>query len=251
MIAAMMRPRFLALILALAASSSFAGDGAWSVGVLAFGETGAYRGAREQPLAVPYAAYDSERFHFGVDDGLAWHALGWGQPGQQGGRLSVIVAPRWEPWIREEQVFDGLDRDIAVEAGVRGRHYFGAVFVEAAALHDVSGVHDGFEAVAAVGLTQGGTRSGVEAKLGTRHRDANLNNHLFGVPTVSATALRPAYDARATTTGFASIGGFYGLSEHFTLIGNTEFQQLGKASGSPLLDADWNMTFSLGVVYRF
>lgn len=236
-------------VLAAAAPMAIAqdGGGTWTVGLLAYGESSAYTDVGRDVTLLPYVSYDSDRLHFGSEDGLAYHLL----PSGGNAQLSVVLSPRWETEFREGEIFDGLNRGLAIEAGVAGRYQAGMFFGEAKALFDVSGVHHGREIEVAIGAGYQAGRLGMEVRLGGRHRDQNLSAHLYGVSASEATGSRPAYDPGDVVSGFASLSASYGLTETTTLVGGLTYERLGDAVDSPLVEKTDATGLSLGVVYQF
>jgi outer membrane scaffolding protein for murein synthesis (MipA/OmpV family) len=226
-------------------------NGTWTFGLIASGGKSIYVGEKNKATVLPYLAFDSERLHFGVDDGLAYHFLNFGDPQTSGGQLSLVLAPRWETALRKSSIFDGMDRDLPIEGGVRGRYNAYGFFGEAKALFDISGVHGGYELEAALGAERQFGRFGFEAKLGARYRDKKLNFDLYGVSAAHATATRKHFTPDASVAGFASIGARYFMSEDLSLIGNVSVENIGKMKDSPLVERDHSIFLTIGIMKSF
>lgn len=225
--------------------------GQWTAGLIVSAENGHYAGIDSGATLLPYVSYDSTRVHFSVTEGLAYHIRPAADPMAEGTKLSVLLTPRLDPGLRTKGAFATLDRDIAFELGLRGRHNMGTLFGEAEVLGDISGVHNGYEASAAVGVGFAVNRSQFEAKAGVRHRSKSLNQYMFGVSAAEATATWTAYNTEATTTGFASLSGSYAVTQNVILVGEFSFEDLGTMENSPIVDEAANSTLNLGVLYRF
>jgi len=225
--------------------------GQWTAGLIVSTENGHYAGIDSGATLLPYVSYDSARVHFSVTEGLAYHIRPAADPMSEGTKLSVLLTPRLDPGLRTKGAFATLDRDIAFELGLRGRHNMRNLFGEAEVLGDISGVHNGYEASAAVGVGFAVNRLQFEAKAGVRHRSKSLNQYMFGVSAAEATATWTAYNTKATTTGFASLSGSYALRQNVILVGEFSFEDLGRMENSPIVDEAANSTLNLGVLYRF
>ncbi|WP_412562561.1 MipA/OmpV family protein [Thalassobius sp. MITS945101] len=225
--------------------------GQWTAGLIVSTENGHYAGIDSGATLLPYVSYDSARVHLSVTEGLAYHIRPAANPMADGTKLSVLLTPRLDPGLRTEGAFATLDRDMAFELGLRGRHNMRNLFGEAEVLGDISGVHNGYEASAAVGVGFALNQLQFEAKAGVRHRSKSLNQYMFGVSAAEATTTWTAYNTEATTTGFASLSGSYALTQNVILVGEFSFEDLGTMENSPIVDEATNSTLNLGVLYRF
>lgn len=227
-------------------------EGQWTTGVMVTAETGYYTGTGDDVLVLPYLAYDSDKFHFGVTDGLAYHFASIEGQNGNGGRFSAVLRPRWEPGLRDTGPFAVLDRDIAVEAGLSARYNIHqSYFAEAEALADLSGVHEGYEVSGAVGFMYAAKRFSFEGRVGARYRSEDLNQYLFGVSADEATAQWAAFTAGDGVTGFARLTVSYGISKNIALVGDLTFEDFGGLTKSPLVENSTNSALSLGILYQF
>lgn len=246
-----MKTQLISLTLGLSLSASCVSaqglQGRWSAGLFAFGDFSAYRGVDTDLNILPYLAYDSATLHFAVDDGFAYSF--WSN--NRGLDVALIASPRWDTVMREGAIFDGLDRDFALEAGARARISTGTVFAEAQFLHDISGVHQGYELDASIGFAYQINRIGIEMRAGARYRDGNLNHYLFGVSAGEATGDRPSYNPLGSYSGYIGIDASYALAERVTLVGSLSYETLGDMTDSPLIDQDYAAGMGVGIVYSF
>jgi outer membrane protein len=226
-------------------------EGTWIIGAVVEGETGYYVGHTDDVSLVPYISFETERFEFSLHNGVAFHALQ--RDGQHAGfrQVSLILTPRWEPDFSEDAIFDGLNRDTAIEAGARGQFQSGLFIAEAEALIDISDTHKGYEASAFVGLQYEVGAVSIEGGLGTRYHSSNLNQHLFGVSASEATSTRAAFSPGGSHTGFASVTVAYALSDNMAVVGDVTFESLGSMRRSPLVDTSSNTSVALGLIHKF
>lgn len=243
--------RLAAIVPLLGMASGAHADGTWTLGAIVEGETGYYVGQKDEVDLLPYISFETERFEFSLHDGVAYHAIQGEGPNGSAGQLSIVLTPRWEPDFSDDPIFDGLERDTAIELGVRGVYERGLFFVEGEALADVSDTHNGYEASAFVGLQYEAGAFSLEGGIGARHRSGDLNQHLFGVSASEANATRAAYTPGDSTTGFASITAAYALNDNTALVGDITFEDLGNMDASPLVDKGSNTSLAIGLIYQF
>ncbi len=221
-------------------------EGQWTLGILGGGSTGYYVGEKDQLGAVPFIAYDTEKFHIGLD-GLSYQVLDFGI-GQIDASLGYRAAPEFPG---DDPLFDGLKRDSAIELGLSTRLDFGNAYLGLSADKDVSDVHDGVEANASVGYAVGLGSVGIDATVGAKFRDANLNQYLYGVSKAEQRPGRAAFAAGDTVTGFASITASYSLTRTVSVFGQADYESLGDNADSPLVDEDGVFGVKLGVLMQF
>jgi len=213
--------------------------------------TGFYVGQKDEADLIPYISFETERFEASLHDGLAFHALNDVEIGGGDARFSLVLTPRWEPDFGDDPLFDGLKRDMATEAGLRGRFKTGTLFFEAEALVDISGTHKGHEASAFAGVTFETGALEIEAGIGARHRSESLNQYLFGVSSTEVNASRAAFSAEKSTTGYASLTGIYALDSDMALVGDISFEDIGKMDASPLVNKSSSTSIALGLIFQF
>ena len=244
-------PSAIALCAAMTTGSTATAEGTWILGAAVFGETGVYVGQSDDVSLVPYIAYETERFEISILDGLSYHVIARDGPGDSSTELSFVLAPRYAPDFGDGALFDGLDRDTAIEAGLDGRYETGAFFVDARVVGDVSNTHKGYEASAFAGVQYDVGAFTFESGIGAKYRSSDLNQYLFGVSAADATASRAAFSPGNSTTGFASFSAAYALSDSVAVVGDITFEDLGNATRSPLVDRSSNTSVALGLIYQF
>lgn len=239
-----------AVLPVLSLGSGAYAQGTWTLGAIAIGETGYYVGHKDELSLVPYVSFEAQRFEFSLTDGVTYHAL-QDENSHGGVQLSFVLTPRWEPEFSDDAIFDGLERDTAIEVGVRGIYKNGLFFAEAEALADVSDTHSGYEASTFAGMQFESGAFSLEGGIGARYRSDDLNQHLFGVSASEATANRAEFTPGESTTGFASITAAYALNDKIALVGDVTFENLGNLDRSPLVDKGSNTSLALGLIYQF
>lgn len=236
---------FLATAALTCLASTANADGDWIVGLIIDGGQSPYVDGEDSVQALPYVAYETERFHIGID-GLRYTVI-------DNGALSVetSIEPRFSPDFPDTALFDGLDRDEALEAGVSATYSFGQAYATARIEGDVTGAHDGYSGALAVGYETELGFAAIDASAGIRFRDANLNNYLYGVGADEVAASRSAFEMSDTANAFAEITALVPLAEDLFLIGEVSVADLGDAADSPLVDRDTIVGVTIGVGYQF
>lgn len=247
----MTRPLFTAALLVALGSGTAQAEGTWTLGLLIDADTGLYVGAQDEADLLPYIAFEADQFEVSVHDGLTYDMLEGETLGGVTGTLSLRLAPRWSPDFSDDPIFTDLSRDTAVEAGLAARAELANFYLSAEALTDISDVHNGTEARLAVGFEQSVGRAFFEVEVGAVHRNAALNQYLFGVSATEATATRSAYTAGDSTTGFTSITGGYALTDTMALVGQIAFEDVGDLVASPLVAHGESTSFRLGLIFEF
>ena len=230
----------------LATTQTAHADGVWTLGLFASVEDGLYANSKDEAEVMPYFAYDTERFHFGLD-GIAYHAVV-----TDAATLSFLLSPRMEPNYPKGPVFAGLKRDAAVELGFDGQYNFGSVYIGASGLFDISDTHNGYELSTKLGYGFESGAFSLDANVGVRHRSKELNQYLFGVSPAEATAARAAFQAGKTTTAIANISAAYALSDQLSLISDISVEEIGNTRNSPLANnIKSNTSLAVGMVFKF
>lgn len=236
---------FIAAAALTCLASTAPAEGDWIVGIIIDGGQSPYVGGKDSVQAIPYVAYETDTFHIGID-GLSYTVIDEGPLS-----LEARLEPRFSPDFPGTELFDGLDRDDALEAGLSATYSFGQAYATASVEGDISGAHDGYSGSLAVGYETQIGFAVIDATAGLRFRDSNLNNYLYGVGTEDATAARSAFDMSDTANVFAEITALVPLAEDLFLIGEVSFADLGDAADSPLVDRDKVADLTIGVGYQF
>lgn len=237
--------------LTLFATSPLHADATWTLGAVVVGTTGPYVGQEDEAELLSYFAFETDRFEVSVTDGLTYDVFQGDGPDGEGISASLRLAPRWSPDFGDDPLFDGLERDTAIEAGAELSYGTRAFVLSAEILTDISDVHNGYQATVFAGAEVELGPVILEGGIGARHRSSDLNQYLFGVTAAEATTARAAYSPGDSTTGFASLTAILPLSDTMALIGDVTFEDLGTLSASPLVSDDQRTSVAFGLVYRF
>ena len=89
-------------------------------------------------------------------------------------------------------------------------------------------------------------------QIGAEWMDRKYVDYFYGVRASEATAARPAYSGKATTSGVLNLTGIYRFDKHHSLMLNAGVRTLGKGiKDSPIVDRTIENRVMLGYQYRF
>lgn len=225
-----------------------AAEGTWTIGAFAGAESDYYVGGHSAEAGIsPLIAYETDRFRIGFD-GVSYSLIA-----RSDLTFGVALGVRAGPDFPDGALFEGLDRDYAVEAGLFARYDIGtAGYVGGGIMHDVSSEHHGFEADLHVGTEFALGSVGVDLSLGGKFRSADLNQYLIGVSGSEANAQRAAYTPGSSVTPYIELSASVPLSEALTLVGAVSYEHLGETyEDSPLVNRSNASSLGLGLVYQF
>ncbi|MCE8008186.1 MipA/OmpV family protein [Aestuariivita sp.] len=221
--------------------------GEWTIGAIAGYSSGFYKGEDSELGAAPLLSYSTDRLSIGFD-GVTYRAI-------QTDRFeaALMLAPRLSPDFPDDTpLFDGLDRDSALDAGFSLTYSSDRFYVSGSMLHDISSKHEGYEIETRIGTTVQAGRVAIDAGMGARLRDSKLSNYLVGVSKDEATADRPAYDVGRTVEPFVSVSLAMPLTERTALVGSVEYSMLDREiENSPLVRKDNTYSVGFGLIYKF
>ena len=220
-------------------------EGDWIVGIIVDGDQSPYVEGMDSVDVLPYIAFETERFHIGID-GISYEAF-------DNGSLSIDARldPRFAPDLPNTTLFDGLDRDDAIDAGLSANYSFGQTYAAVRVKGDVTGVYDGFAGELAIGYETVLGPLLIDASAGVQLRDANLNNYLYGVSTEEAADGRPAFKLSNTANAFAEVTVLMPVADDMFVLGEIWYADLGEAADSPLVADDSRLGITLGLGYQF
>lgn len=197
---------------------------------------------------VPYFSVETGRIKFDPN------GLSYGAYQSANSSIELLLAPRWltaDP--ADEPGLSTLDRETAVEAGLRYTHQVSTVEFSAAFLTDVSDTHDGHELN--LGIATGlplGVKTFVGLQASLSWNDANLASYRYGVREGEATRALAAYDVDETITPSIGIELSHQLSARATLIGGFEAEFLpDEVTSSPIVQRDTLYATFVGIAYEF
>jgi MipA family protein len=124
--------------------------------------------------------------------------------------------------------------------------------LQAQVLQDASSTHKGQEAWLSWSYPWYTQRSEVTLTLGLEWKSQDLIGYYFGVEPSESFPGRAVYQGNSGTNNFVRLAGRYQLSQHWTLVGMLEREQLSNAiTQSPIVTDDHVNTFFTGLFYAF
>ncbi|MEJ6394249.1 MipA/OmpV family protein [Gymnodinialimonas sp. 2305UL16-5] len=237
----------IAAALSLAHPSAALADGTWTVLLGVGAGLGYYEGDDTEVNPFPYISYEID----GLQVGLG--GISYTLPGSEVLQVSFGVSPRFAPDFPDTDLFDGLDRDMTVEATISATYQLDAGLSASVGFrHDLLGEHGGYVLEASGARSFAAGPAFVTMSAGARHRDDDLNAYLIGVSNAEASALRQAYAPGSTTTPFGGLSVTLPVAENLAVLGNAEFEYLGDSyRDSPLVERRFSSSVSLGLAYSF
>ncbi len=232
----------------LVAAVPAAAEGRWSIGAFAGVQSDYYVGSDSWDDAFGgLLAYDTAKLHIGFD-GISYRFLA-----RSDVTLGVALGVRADPDFPDGALFDGLERDSAIEAGLFARYEIGTqAYIAGSLMQDVSSAHHGFEADLSVGTEHALGMVNLDLSLGGKFRDGDLNQYLVGVSSGEANGRRAAYTPGASVIPYIEVTSSVPLSDNITFVGAVSYQHLGSAyEDSPLVDHSNTGSLDLGLVYQF
>ncbi len=233
------------------ATAEFKPVGAGEGFLLGIGMAGAespYLDADDSEItAFPYIAYQWENAHLGID--------GFNYDFYDNGLISVTadLEPRWSFTEADDSpLFSQIDRSTAIEAGLSMKFKYGAAYLEASGLHDISGEHDGYQASLELGLSEdfGWAEAGIS--IGVDYNDDALATYLYGVKTDEATNTLAAYEVDADWQPFVQAQIATPLTERIMIAGFAQYQELDRSTRrSPIVDSDHMGSVGLILIRHF
>lgn len=219
----------------------------WALGVGAALIDSPYAGEGSRLRPFPLVSYEGERvFLRGISAGVHLYDA-------PPFKLDALLSPRLggfdiDDLGRSELLANGVDpellrdRDDALDAGFRASFgsTWGSIAIEA--VHDVSGVHDGYELGLDYRYTWRLAQTAVTASAGAGALSSRLAGYYFGILDSEVARGVPAYSPgsafvpRIGLTLTHAIG-----ASNWQLLGSIEYQRLpDELRGSPLLEPDRN-----------
>ncbi|WP_409433035.1 MipA/OmpV family protein [Litorimonas sp. RW-G-Af-16] len=220
----------------------------FTVGLGVIADWSPYEGAdTPSTTPIPYLAYDWENAHLGVD-GFSYSFFN-----TDALELSALVEPRWSFGDPEDSpLFEDIERDTALEAGLEAELDFGGLFIRANILHDISDVHNGFEGSAEAGFAAELGEVQLRTSVGYAYRDKSLSTHLYGVRAEEAREGLGAYTPDASWYPYVSADAIYPISSSMGILAFARYEHLNSdATDSPLITKDRDATFGAAFLKRF
>ena len=240
-----MKSSLVLAALVLSVGSQAQANGNWIIGGIVEAEKNIYEGGKDEAELIPYLAYETDRLHVGID-GVDYELFDTGTIS-----LDANLDYRFAPGFPDSALFEGLERDDALELGLSATYSFGELYVDASVAGDVSDAHNGFEGELALGYEASLGNVLLDAKAGIKFKDENLNNYLYGVSESEANNARAAFEMSNTANAFASLTAAYALTDTTYLIGELSYEDLGEASDSPLVAETRKVDLVIGLGWQF
>jgi len=227
------------------------------LGAGAYAVTNPYESAKDDVElgALPLFLFQQGRLTVDLS-GVSWRALEAG-PFQLDARLSPRI-PLVDP--DDTELFDGLDRDIGVDAGLRIAAERGAFSASAEYLIDISDQSGGQSVDLTIAWSAAPTeRLELEISAGVVWSDEDLSTWLYGLTTEEAVMARayefgvtPGAPSGGVWTPHLGIQARYHLTERTLLIGGLEADFYNSdITDSPLMADDGSTGLFVGVMRRF
>ncbi len=196
---------------------------------------------------IPYIAYDWENAHLGID-GFSYSFFN-----SDSLTVSTLLEPRWSFGDPEDSpLFEDIERDTALEAGLEAQVQFGSAYLGGTVLHDISNVHGGFEGIAQAGFGADFGPFELDAAIGSAYRDKDLSLHLYGVKSKEARAGLAAFAPDAAWYPFVQTELFYPIGDSMGAVAFAKYERLDDAAkDSPLISKDHDSTFGFAILKRF
>lgn len=242
---------FSAIMLTSTANAEINGFGdreGFTAGIGVIADWAPYDGAdTPSTTPVPYLAYDWENAHLGVD-GFDYSFFKTDQV-----TLTASIVPRWSFGDPEDSpLFEDIERDTALEAGLGAEISLGHFFVGGSFRQDISNVHTGYEGASEIGIEAEFGKFEVETTIGYVYRDKHLSAHLYGVGSDEARAGLSAYAPNAAWYPNIRAELLYPIGRSMGVLAFAEYEQLGSdAKNSPLVSGDDDTTVGLVFLKRF
>lgn len=145
------------------------------------------------------------------------------------------------------------DRDMTIMGGVGGTYDDGWGFTTLRLLTDLLGEHNGQEVTLSYNKRFGEERWNLTPSVGITYQTSHLTDYYYGVEPSEVTGpARPFYSADSAFNPFASISGTYHLNEQWSVMGSVRLEWLDdETTDSPIVDEDYQLSVSAGLLYRF
>ncbi|WP_440957344.1 MipA/OmpV family protein [Oceanicaulis sp. LC35] len=227
------------------------------LGAGAYAVTNPYESAKDDVElgALPLFLFQQGRVKIDLS-GLSWRAFQAG-PVQLEARISPRI-PLVDP--DDTELFDGLDRDVGVDAGLRLTAHRGAFSANAEYLIDISDQSGGQSVDLNMAWSTAPTeRLELEVSAGVVWSDEDLSTWLYGLTTEEAVMARayefgvtPGAPSGGVWTPHFGVQARYRVSERVLLIGGVEADLYNSdITDSPLMADDSSTGVFIGIMRRF
>lgn len=229
-------------------SHSEADENHWTVGLGVGLRQSIYANDEDIRISpLPLISYDNGAYHIGAR-GFAYDVYQ-----EDNLTLTAMLTPRLAPSFPDDDpLFDGIDRNFAVEAGASIQYEMRTFYVAAQGLIDISTAHDGYEINVKAGRKMNLGFGFLDVSAGGIFQDDNLSTYLYGVEAAEANGLRQAYSPKGEWRPFVNASLMVPLKNNISLLAATSYKPLSDSiQDSPLIDADAEFQTTFGVMYKF
>lgn len=205
-----------------------------------------YRGQDDDVWPVPVIVGEYKRFY---SDGPS---LGYKLNDDEDLFLSAVLAPRLGGYESDDSTeLNGMeDREWSLDGGLRLTWHNGYFDFNVTGLADLLNNHQGREVKAV--FSREFFDGLITPRVGVKWTSEDTVDYYYGVLGNEATAGRSAYEGESTADFFAGLRLGVPLDDHWTVIGDFEYENLGSGiTDSPLVDTDSFFTYVAGLAYRF
>lgn len=220
----------------------------WHVGGGGFIQTEPYAGVDARVYPAPVVAYEGE--HFYVRSAI----VGYRIINMNGLMIGPLVQPRVEGYSAGDSPFlSGMqDRDWSIDGGVNIEAVTPVGLVGMSALSDLLGRYRGQEVEWRHMIMFPALGFEFNLWAGVRWKSEDLVNYYFGVRPNEARPGRPAYQGEQAFDPFLRLVVRHKLAEHWSLFTDTQYEWLaGAITDSPIVDKDYQVGFTAGVLYSW
>lgn len=237
--------RTIPLLFCATVSTPVGADGTFTLGAFTSNSDHTYIDHDDWNL-TPYIAYDTDRFHFGLD-GVSYGVVATDQTA-----LSIGFTSNYgDIFDQDIALFDGLDRKADLQLELSASHDFGGVFVEGDIAVDVSDAQSGHLVTMAAGYTADLSMASLSVTGGVTYTSDDHNQYYYGVSTDEARTDRALYLADEAFLPFVILEMLVPVSDHVLVVTQIQFTDLTDVKDSALLDHHESTTALLGGAYQF
>ncbi|MFK7912646.1 MAG: MipA/OmpV family protein [Pseudomonadales bacterium] len=234
-------------LLTITAADTACAESHWLLGMGLYTERSSYVGQSNSPAPFPYLAYETERWHIGLD------ALSYQVWNSERSTLTVLAEPQFgisDPG--QNDIDQRLERDATIDAGFEWRLQAGRWFVEANASAELTQEHRGYQSGIAFGWDAELGKAAFELTVQSSWRDRRLSAYLYGIGVSEASTTLPAYSPGSTWGHRVEASIALPLTDRSLGIFQLGISHLDQAAtNSPRIDSRVEPSLLIGWLWRF
>lgn len=222
--------------------------GEWGVGAAIAHFQPPQNGVQSEFISTPYVTYHGERLNIDMS------AVSYTLLKSSAMHISMEGDLRFEGYDPKDSLaLTGMEkRSPAFDAGIglaRSGQWGEMKFVF---LHDITGTHNGAEAIAQYQIPYVLKRFLIAPAIGISRQNSTLVDYYYGVRANETTNNRPRYSGSATTNIFVNIAVGQRISNHLEFSGGLKFVRLGKRiEDSPIVIDRYVPSLFSALQYKF